>query len=99
MGWTTLPRNYLEGQLDSLGLERTFENGIPDTAENVERLSDYSDSNDDNVCPHSGARIMDGDEIVERSSPHFVLVKCPTCRVVVRAWWKPRFKEWTLTTH
>lgn len=43
MGWTTLPRDYLEQQFDSLGLERHFENGIMDTAENVERLHDYPD--------------------------------------------------------
>ncbi len=45
MGWKTLPRNYLEVQLDSLGLERRFENGIPDGNEvaNTERLIDYWD--------------------------------------------------------
>ena len=99
MGWTTLPRDYLEEQFDSLGLERNLETGIKDTADSVEKLSDYSDSNDDNVCPHSNAPVEEADVVGESPSPHFVLVKCPTCGVVVRAWWKPRFKEWTLTIH
>ena len=43
MGWITLPRDYLEQQLDSLDLEHNFETGIMDTAENVEELSDYAD--------------------------------------------------------
>ena len=49
MSWFTLPRNLLEQQFDSLGLERHFENGIMDTAENVEKLSDYYDDKDDYV--------------------------------------------------
>ncbi len=47
MGWKTLPRNYLEEQLDSLGLEKAqgFETGIedPDSLTASERLSDYPD--------------------------------------------------------
>jgi hypothetical protein len=43
VGWITLPRDLLEQQFDSLGLERHFENGVTDTAENVERLNDYPD--------------------------------------------------------
>lgn len=35
--------SYLSEGLDSLGLERLYENGVTDTAENVERLNDYPD--------------------------------------------------------
>ena len=44
MPWHTLHLGtYLSEGLDSLGLERQFESGVQDSAENVERLSDYPD--------------------------------------------------------
>jgi hypothetical protein len=53
VGWTTLPRDYLERQFDSFGLECTFENGITDTADNVEKLTDYPDPQEDSRCAGS----------------------------------------------
>jgi hypothetical protein len=47
VGGITLPRNLLEKQFDDLDLEHNFETGIKDTAENVEKLSDYADSGHD----------------------------------------------------
>lgn len=46
VGWFSLPRNYLEAQFDSLGLEKNrFETGVtdPDSVANTERLTDYAD--------------------------------------------------------
>jgi hypothetical protein len=49
VGWITLPRNLLETQFDSLGLEHLFENGIkdPDSLNGTEKLSDYWDDKDE----------------------------------------------------
>jgi hypothetical protein len=81
VGWQTLPRNYLEEQLDSLGLEKAqgFETGIedPDSLTATERLSDYPDyhahDEDDlgpeyekNVCRH-GTETEDPTPVMESS--------------------------------
>ena len=101
MGWITLPRNLLEQQFDSLGLERHFENGITDTAENVERLSDYPDYEglkDNTLCPKSGTPVEASDQI-EEEGPRYKKVVCARCKRVVRAFWKKSVLEWTICNH
>jgi hypothetical protein len=78
VGWTTLPRHYLEEQFDALGLERNLETGIKDTAENVEKLSDYEDERVDRIappdqCPGSNQPV-NGDQ--PKGNAHVI---CSTC--------------------
>ena len=97
MGWTTLPRDLLERQFDSLGLERTFESGITDTAENAERLSDYPDYEEDARCAASLGVVTRDDGI--RESTTGLLVRCKTCGKKVYAYWRKRSREWCVGTH
>ena len=71
MPWKALHLgSYLSDGLDSLGLERNrFENGIMDTAENVEKLSDYYDDKDDYV-PKSRRGPRPNDARNERGHRH-----------------------------
>ncbi len=63
MPWHTLPRDYLEEQLDSLGLERDrYETGIKDTEDHTERLRDYPDYHthaEDDLGPEYETRYKD----------------------------------------
>ncbi len=98
VGWITLPRNLLEQEFDSLGLERQFENGIKDTAENVERLRDYPDyDSTTSACPQSGlpAQVNPDDRVQGR----YQMVVCPNCRCEVKAFWKRSLSHWAFCSH
>ena len=97
MGWTTLPRNYLEEQFDSLGLEHNFETGIKDTSRNVEKLGAYPDPEEDARCAASLEVLTSEDQILRhRSAP---VVRCHTCGQTVYTTWRTRAHVWVKLRH
>jgi len=98
VGWTSLPRDYLEKQFDSLGLEHNFETGITDTAQNVEKLSDYPDVEEDGRCPSSLEVVTPEDEIV-RVNPSGLVVRCHLCGQTVPTSRRKGPNTWAKPTH
>ena len=98
MGWITLPRNYLEEQFDRLDLEHNFETGIKDTAEKVEKLSDYPDPDEDARCPSSLEVVTAEDEVVRQVRSGLV-VRCHVCGQTVPTNWRTRTLSWGKPTH
>ncbi|HCF99393.1 MAG TPA: hypothetical protein DEV93_02485 [Chloroflexi bacterium] len=100
MGWITLPRNLLEMQLDSLGLERNrYETGVTDGDEvsNTERLNDYADWEEDARCPSSLEEVTA--EEVLRHPPSGVVARCHTCGKTVTGSWRGKSQTWVKMTH
>ena len=99
MGWHTLPRDLLERQLDSLGIEKNrYENGIKDTEDHTERLRDYPDWVEDvDRCPSSLEEVTS--EEVLRYAPSGVVARCHTCGKTVLGSWRGKSQTWVKMTH
>jgi len=102
VGWITLPRNLLETQLDSLGIEkaRRFETGItdPDSVTNTERLNDYPDYEEDSRCSASGELVTTEDRVLRQTACNLV-VACHQCGKTVYALWRRSTEVWFKGTH
>jgi hypothetical protein len=98
VGWITLPRNLLEQQFDALRLERHFENGLTDTADRVERLSDYPDPEEDARCSES-LQVVTADDLVLSHVAAGLVLRCHTCGKTVTATWNKRYLMWAKPTH
>ncbi len=99
MPWKALTFDrYLEDELDSLNLERTYESGILDTTENVERLTDYPDPEEDARCPASLEVVTTEDEVISQSASGRAVL-CHMCGQKVSATWRRRSQTWNKPTH
>ena len=101
MSWHTIPRDLLEQQFDSLGLERNhFETGVtdPDSINGTEKLSDYPDPEEDARCAGSLEGVSFLDSFL-KIGVRYQYVRCHVCGKTVVAELRRRKEQWVKATH
>jgi hypothetical protein len=101
VGWITLPRDLLEQQFESLGLEKNhFETGVkdPDSVNGTERLSDYPDPEEDARCAGS-LEVVNPQDLFVRESSLYRYVNCRTCGKTAYAEWRNKKQGWVKVGH